>query len=155
VLGRSVAGKKSHVAFRAWYARTIMARHLRSCLALLSVLALAGACKVSVSGSSSTADDAKPDSGGGAAKPDSGGGDGKAGGGDGSGDTGLSAAPAEPGQPEASDPSGNLSAGTTCADAGHAPGDSWKDDCNTCNCTDAGEVVCTRMHCGDDDSAPH
>lgn len=134
-----------------------MARHLRSCLALLAVLALAGGCKVSASTSTGSPGDGKPDSGSPDAKPDSGGGDAKPGGGggddgggdDGSGDFGLSAAPAEPGEGGATDPSGNLSAGEGCGD-GHAPGDSWKDDCNTCNCTDAGQVVCTRKHCGDD-----
>ena len=31
------------------------------------------------------------------------------------------------------------------------PGDSWKDDCNTCHCTQTGNVGCTKMLCAPKD----
>ena len=42
----------------------------------------------------------------------------------------------------------------SCTDADGSTreqGDSWKDDCNTCHCTEAGTVGCTKVLCGPKD----
>jgi hypothetical protein len=116
------------------------------------VLALAfgaaAGCKVSASSSTTSADDdAKPnpstktgkgvgDEAGPAAQPPA------------SGPTGLTAVPVEPGPEQTTPPAERLGAGDDkCEDGVHGVGESWKDDCNTCNCTADRKVVCTRMAC--------
>ena len=39
--------------------------------------------------------------------------------------------------------------GATCEDGKYKVGDSWKDDCNTCQCKEGGKSMCTRMACND------
>ena len=34
----------------------------------------------------------------------------------------------------------------TCPD-GHAVGETWEDECNTCSCAENGEIICTLMDC--------
>jgi len=116
---------------------------------LVLALGAAAGCKVSASsGTTSADDDAKPNPSTKTGKPV---GDGEAQPGDAgdSGPTGLTAVPVEPEPEDGTPPADRLRAGdTACEDGKHSIGDSWKDDCNTCNCTDDGKVVCTRMACG-------
>ena len=148
-----------------------MTPKIRFCLPILLALGLgfSAGCKVNVSSGTSSADDAKADGGSGEAKPNGdGGGDGEGGDGDGDGAV-LSTHNANPGEggddgggddgggDDGGDGGGGVSgpgdisaAPKSCGDAGKKAGDSWKEDCNTCNCNDKGEVVCTRMACETD-----
>lgn len=58
-------------------------------------------------------------------------------------------APAQPEAIAASAPppvAAQLSSGATCPNGAKA-GDSWKVDCNTCSCSENGELQCTLMAC--------
>ena len=58
-------------------------------------------------------------------------------------------------QSEGADPSSTLTseAPVTCEDGKYKPGDSWKVECNTCNCREDGQSMCTRMACRDEAAA--
>lgn len=69
-----------------------------------------------------------------------------------------SSAEQAPAQPEATAVSApppvaaQLSSGATCPNGAKA-GDSWKVDCNTCSCSEQGELQCTMRACGAPDAA--
>lgn len=127
-------------------------------LPLFAIFAVAlGACKATVGGGTSP-DEARPNP----TEADQAPGDGDAASG---GDVASDGDVASEGDGEASegDGSGDMAAGGSFATAeggesapsaspcpeGVSPGESFKDDCNNCRCTDDGKAMCTRMACTD------
>lgn len=129
-------------------------------LACTAALAL-GACKVEMNSGTANADDAKANAESDPKPMDEAG--------DAEGDAGsdakdpsttLSAGPAADASEDTAEEavesategaaaggSDTLSAGPAASCGDHKAGDTWKDDCNTCRCTDDGKAMCTRMAC--------
>ncbi len=128
-------------------ARRVLAPALASILLAPLALGAATGCKVEVQ-SSTQPDEAKPNSDDATTKPvdenaEDVAEDAAEGAAEGAAEAGSEGdAPADPGS--------SLSAAPATCEGGHKAGDSWPDDCNTCRCTETGEIACTRMACQTD-----
>lgn len=132
-------------------------------LPVFAVLALAlGACKVSVGGGANP-DEARPNPDG-EAQGEASGGD-VASEGDVTSEGDSESAPGDEGDEGGSMASGDDFAAAEGGEAAPAdspcpegvnPGESFKDDCNSCRCTDDGKAMCTRMACsgGESETGP-